>query len=127
MIKAKQISSIDKEIGQRLWQLRKTRGLTQKDLAERLGISFQQLQKYENGINRLSVSRAVEIAKALNTSVISIFKNFLDENTITSDLRKDQAKLLTAFDKIPDPEVRFILNGLIKALAKNQPQVSTNA
>lgn len=116
---------IDVKIGQRLWELRKSCGLTQKDLAEKLGISFQQLQKYENGSNRLSVSRAVEIANALNISVTSIFNNLLSETEPPSDPRHNQAKLLHAFNKITDPEVRVVLNGLIKALGKNQPEVNT--
>ena len=56
---------IDLEMGQRIRDLRQQRGLTQTEVAEPCGITFQQIQKYETGANRISVSRLCEIARVL--------------------------------------------------------------
>ena len=56
---------LDIAIGQRIRERRRAMGLSQQDLAEALGVSFQQVQKYERGANRISFSRLVEIAGAL--------------------------------------------------------------
>ena len=62
----KAASSIDVELGRRLRVIRKTAGLSQEQMAEKVGISFQQIQKYEWGTNRMSVARMVQIAAALD-------------------------------------------------------------
>lgn len=59
----------DAEIGLRLRAMRTDNGLSQSALADRLGVTFQQVQKYERGVNRLSLSRAVQIVKLLSTSI----------------------------------------------------------
>jgi len=53
---------------------RKTLGISQESLAEQCGISFQQIQKYENGANRVSFSRLVQIARALRCRVIDLLE-----------------------------------------------------
>ena len=49
-------------------------GISQADLAETLGVSFQQIQKYEKGVNRVSAARLFAICKALNVSLSSMFE-----------------------------------------------------
>ena len=56
---------IDNIIGKNLLQVRKMRGMSQEEVSRRLGISFQQFQKYENGTNRLSCSRLYSICNVL--------------------------------------------------------------
>ncbi len=56
-------------IGQKVRALRLDRGLSQGGLADQIGITFQQVQKYENGANRISAGRLVRIAAALNVPV----------------------------------------------------------
>ena len=56
---------LDIAIGQRIRERRRSMGLSQQDLAEALGVSFQQVQKYERGANRISFSRLVEVSGAL--------------------------------------------------------------
>jgi transcriptional regulator with XRE-family HTH domain len=56
---------VDVHVGQRLRFRRKLMGLSQGDLAQRVGLTFQQIQKYERGINRISASRLVEFAAVL--------------------------------------------------------------
>jgi transcriptional regulator with XRE-family HTH domain len=59
---------VDGYVGQRVRQLRMQIGLSQQQIGEALGISFQQIQKYEKGTNRLSAGRLIELAVALNTT-----------------------------------------------------------
>jgi len=59
-------------LGTRIRLLRKAAGLTQKKMAEKLGVTFQQLQKYEKGKNNISVNRLFQVADVLNIGVESI-------------------------------------------------------
>ncbi len=64
----------DKKIGQKIKQIRKSWGLSQSELAERVGISFQQIQKYEKGSTRISVMRLQQISKALGVNISAFFE-----------------------------------------------------
>jgi len=66
---ARGVKDIDKQFGVRLRTLRVQQGISQDSLAQAVGVSFQQIQKYEKGTNRLSLARAVQIAATLNTTV----------------------------------------------------------
>ncbi|GAN78876.1 helix-turn-helix domain-containing protein [Acidocella aminolytica] len=66
---------IDEQIGQRFRLRRTAVGLTQADLAKLLGVTFQQIQKYERGINRISASRLYEAAKHLDISISYFFES----------------------------------------------------
>lgn len=61
-------TAIDRTIGARIREARRASGRTQQDLADALGVTFQQVQKYEKGTNRVAASRLVEIAKYLDAS-----------------------------------------------------------
>jgi transcriptional regulator with XRE-family HTH domain len=65
---------IDLHVGQRLRHRRWMLGLTQQELAQAVGIKFQQIQKYESGINRMSASRLWDVANALGVSVSYFFE-----------------------------------------------------
>jgi transcriptional regulator with XRE-family HTH domain len=64
----------DKEIGRRIREARHAGALSQTDLAERVGVTFQQVQKYEKGANRVSVGRLHRIAEALGVSALSLLE-----------------------------------------------------
>ena len=68
-INSRATSTLDAQIGLRMRAIRVDQGIGQNPLAKRLGLTFQQVQKYERGVNRLSLSRAVEVARTLKTSV----------------------------------------------------------
>jgi transcriptional regulator with XRE-family HTH domain len=68
-INSRATSTLDAQIGLRMRAIRVDQGISQNALAKRLGLTFQQVQKYERGVNRLSLSRAVEVARTLKTSV----------------------------------------------------------
>jgi transcriptional regulator with XRE-family HTH domain len=68
-IDPRQPDSTDVEVGRLVRILRMSRGLSQTDLANRLGVAFQQVQKYESGANRIAIGRLTIIAKLLKVSV----------------------------------------------------------
>jgi len=72
-------NEIDRHLGKRLRQRRRTLGLTQQQIAEAVGVRFQQIQKYECGANRISAARLWLLAKALEAPVSSFFDG-LDED-----------------------------------------------
>ena len=67
------ITPTDKLLGKKLRQIRELRGFSQEKLAKEIGVVFQQIQKYETGVNRLSCSRLLHILEVLNISVIDFF------------------------------------------------------
>jgi len=70
---------VDLEVGKRIKARRETLKLTQAALAQAIGITFQQVQKYENGVNRVSCSKLAEIAKFLNIGVSYFFGEHANE------------------------------------------------
>ncbi len=119
---------IDKAIGQKIRELRNRWGLSQSELAERIGISFQQIQKYEKGSSRISVMRLQQIAEALGASPASFLeegeKRFKitdvsvkysdDESsreTPNEPLSKEEIALLRLFRKVKNRKLR---EGILK-------------
>lgn len=81
---------VDVAVGARIRLLRKIRGLSQQALAEAAGVTFQQIQKYERGANRVSASMLTRIAKTLNVPVAEMF----GENAAYSGAVDEVADLL---------------------------------
>jgi transcriptional regulator with XRE-family HTH domain len=67
-------NSVDAFIGKRMRELRHVNNISQVELGRELGVSFQQIQKYEKGVNRVSAARLFDICKALNVSLSSMFE-----------------------------------------------------
>ena len=120
---------MEKEIGQKIRELRKTKGMSQMELAERIGLSFQQIQKYEKGINRISVPRLYQIAKALNVDICSFFEEDEgDKGTPIMEqeqeymsmpsLNKEEKELLSLFRNVNNKLVRkgiiLLLRGFVE-------------
>lgn len=94
----RQVSDDDFNIAQRIRQLRAARGLSQTEVAERLGVSFQQFQKYEQGRNRISAARLVAIARILGVTPHDIL-HWTDEPTTPSMV---ESKCQTVDRKVAD-------------------------
>ncbi len=78
---------VNQAVGQRVRMLRMARGMSQVELAKKIGISFQQLQKYESGSNRLTVGRLMQLVEVLNVPVQHFFSaDKLPDNPQSSDL-----------------------------------------
>lgn len=102
--------AVDVEIGQRIKLVRSNRRITQDDLAGRLGISSQQLQKYESGTNRISVSRLVEVARQLGADVSELLADgpaSRSGSPATGGATAEEVRnLVNAFCGIDNPEAR---------------------
>jgi len=72
-IKAKKIVPADVYVGERIRAMRIEKGLSQTDLGNRLGVTFQQVQKYEKGVNRVSAGRLAAIADLFETTIMSFY------------------------------------------------------
>ena len=99
---------IDALVGRRVRELRLQLGLTQTQLADAIGVTFQQVQKYERGANRISASKLWLIADRLGISPASLLTGLPspsgDGATAGPDGEDDeQARLLLAFGRIADP------------------------
>jgi transcriptional regulator with XRE-family HTH domain len=73
ILKAKAPDSRDIDVGRRIRAQRLVRGMSQTDLASRIGITFQQVQKYEKGVNRVGAGRLTRIAEVLGVPVAFLF------------------------------------------------------
>ncbi|MEO0823541.1 MAG: helix-turn-helix transcriptional regulator [Pseudomonadota bacterium] len=106
---------VDVHVGQRVRQRRWMVGMTQQQLAERVGIKFQQIQKYETGTNRVSASRLWDIASALEVPVAFFFEG-LDEameagghaEDVLGD--KEALDLVRAYYSIPETQRRRLFD-----------------
>lgn len=76
----RRITHLDKEMGKYIRNLRLERGMRQSDLGSSLGVSFQQIQKYERGINRMSVSMFLVICQTLNVHPMDFLGRHVDED-----------------------------------------------
>ncbi len=109
------IKELDKIIGKRIRYLRQISGLTQAELALKLNISPQQLQKYEKGSNKISASRLEALAEILNAPVNEFFvdasKNDLGEEIDSKSLELDKAvvRLVSAYRSISSRKLRRLL------------------
>lgn len=112
--KAKQSGHIDAYIGARIKERRLLLGLTLEDLAKTLGLTYQQVQKYEKGTNRVAVSRLYDISLALQTH-IGFFLHGISpnisphKNPPTVDdlpISKDALQLAVFYTKIKNPALK---------------------
>lgn len=117
--KPKQSTPVDHGIGSRIALLRTAHGLSQSQLAEALGISFQQVQKYEAGKNRIGAGRLQAIADRLGVPVSTFFEDTSHQSpddAIEMLLNSDGAiDLLRAYATIPDDEMRRSILMMVKA------------
>jgi transcriptional regulator with XRE-family HTH domain len=107
----------------RLWRL--WRGLSQAQLAARLGLTFQQVQKYETGGNRIPTGRLVKLAAILNVPVSALFHGADgDEPLVVAELISDSRsfRLAHAFATIKNNKARVSLVNLVEKIAASVPQ-----
>jgi transcriptional regulator with XRE-family HTH domain len=131
----KSTSSIDKEIGTRVRMRRISVGMSQEKLGEMLGLTFQQVQKYEKGMNRISVGRLVDIAKILGVDIHFFFNGiksgkaepgFAEEepSPYLADVMStpEGLQLIRTFTGIRSAKVRKSIVQLVAALAAQEDQ-----
>lgn len=127
---AEQAHPVDLYVGARLRIRRKMMGLSQTQVADALGITFQQIQKYERGANRVSASKLYEIAKSLQAPVAYFFEGleatadgvseggepFVHDFLMTSE----GLELATQFPRITRSRVRRRILELVRSMAEEE-------
>ena len=125
---------IDAHVGQRIRWRRSVLGLSQEQLAAALGVSFQQVQKYERGVNRIVASRLHDLAAALEVPISYFFEDAPTGRTESAGWgqgpsqpqetlndyilnRRETFDLMQAYARISDAGVRRHVLGLIRSLA----------
>ena len=125
---------VDVHVGKRVRVRRTILGMSQETLSDALGITFQQVQKYEKGINRVSASRLYEISQVLGAPISFFYDEYgkpessqaygLAENESgfeAEDLKtRESIALLKAYYQISDPKIRKKALDLIKSLADSK-------
>ena len=104
---------VDVHVGKRIRHRRWTIGMTQQQLAEAVGIKFQQIQKYETGMNRVSASRLWDIAQAVEVPVSFFFEGLDDghmQDAVEGDILADKEalQLVRAYYAMPEAQRRQI-------------------
>ena len=137
MEKDKKPHPIDIHVGARVRMLRTMLGMSQDKLGDSLGLTFQQIQKYEKGVNRIGASRLFEIAKVLEIPIQFLFEDFdsftntpygFAENAPDSDSSMlmdflsspEGIQLCRHFAQIEDPRVRRRVIDLVKTLSDKE-------
>jgi transcriptional regulator with XRE-family HTH domain len=119
--KPKQTTAIDHGVGSRIAFLRAVNGLSQSALASALGVSFQQVQKYETGKNRVGAGRLQAIAERLGVPVSSFFEpepEASSENGPALLRVAGAVELLRAYNQIGDDQMRRDVIALVKSAAR---------
>jgi transcriptional regulator with XRE-family HTH domain len=117
-------AQLELAIGARIRTRRRQLGLSQSDLAARLGVSFQQVQKYERGSNRVAASTLLAAAQALNVTIGWLVGEETsdredDEDVFRALSRPGALELLEAFNRIPDLRTRQALLSLAREMAQD--------
>ena len=110
-------ADVDNYVGGRIKARRVEMGLSQTVVADQLGLTFQQVQKYERGYNRVSASRLYDLSKILSVDIAYFFEGFRDKDIPVTPERwgPDVLELINAFNSMPE-KVRISLKRLLKSV-----------
>ena len=132
-IRPKAPNQVDAYVGNRVRLRRKILGLSQEKLGEALGITFQQVQKYEKGINRIGAGRLLDIAECLNVPISFFFPEsevdllLLDRSTKTIGAAPDMMELVQLFAEITDPDLRKKIVSLVRVLSEQNQSLDSKS
>lgn len=128
-------NAVDRRLGQRVRTRRLEIGMSQEKLAEVLGVTFQQVQKYEKGVNRIAASRLFAISAALDMPIARFFEGLSQahaegvaesgEDFVHDALATPEGmQLIALFASIKNTKVRRRVVDLVRALTEEQPSGS---
>ena len=137
-------NAVDRHVGSRIRLRRQLLNLSQEKLGEELGVTFQQVQKYERGTNRISASRLYELGRILDVQVSYFYEGMTDDviggqrpsdndhNHDTPDgqdpfAKRETLELVRSYYKISHPIVRRRVYALVKALSGSDADESAEA
>ncbi len=135
---SRRANPIDRYVGERVKMRRMLLGMSQERLGEQLGLTFQQVQKYEKGVNRIGASRLFDLAQVLGVPIQFFYENipsavsgqpqapgFADNRgeSYVSDFlsSRDSVELNKAFARITDPRVRRSIVDMVRSIAGDEP------
>ncbi|MDH6273609.1 helix-turn-helix domain-containing protein [Rhizobium leguminosarum] len=115
---------VDIQVGTNIRGLRLLRKMTQMEVAKHLGITFQQLQKYEKGANRVSASKLHKMATIFGVRVEALFEGTegTEQNAVAvlAPIDREALTLARDFEAIANPNVRHSIRGLVKSISRQQ-------
>ncbi len=125
---SKNPNPIDVEVGRRVCAKRLSLGRSQSDMAQAVGLTFQQIQKYEKGANRISASKLVEIAEFLRCEPADLLPRKGDVDPGASPIpmaaTRKGSELARIFEALDEPRQRFLLNMARSVTAIGAPAAS---
>ncbi len=132
-LKKRSPNAADGEVGESIRAHRLIAGMSQTDLANKLGVSFQQVQKYEKGVNRVGAGRLPQIAGIFNIPISALFTEHADTSSGRGKASSAPVKLitdpnvlrlLTSYADITDRAVRRCIAELVERIAKTTKKKS---
>jgi transcriptional regulator with XRE-family HTH domain len=122
------VTPVDRGIGARVKQRRQSLGMSQTKLGEKIGVTFQQVQKYETGASRISAGRLASIASTLDVPITFFFDGLKaaadspdEEDALVLALRDEMTlELVKAFAAIPDPALRRRVVDFVRAASGSE-------
>jgi transcriptional regulator with XRE-family HTH domain len=133
MARTRSTTPVDALVGHNIRICRLQQGLSQTELAQRIGVTFQQVQKYENGANRVSASRMTQVADALRVPLLALFEGSASAGgSEPLDLARallakpHSLRVVQAFNKPPNDGMRMSILQLIEAITRrgSRPRAS---
>jgi len=126
--KTKGADATDHSVGQKIRAQRILRGLSQTELGNKVGITFQQIQKYEKGWNRVSAGRLKQIAEILEVPVSFFFEGASGNDAVIKNLNEGfsfldtaaSVRLVRAFADIENQNIRSSIVTLVEGIARSQ-------
>ena len=120
-----QAKTLDAHVGQRIRDKRNERGMSQTEVANALGVTFQQVLKYERGTNRVGASRLYDLSRILNVPVQIFFEGLENQaDTLRGDaenvvhlIKPDTIELVEAYYKVDNPHVRRQILSTIRSIS----------
>jgi transcriptional regulator with XRE-family HTH domain len=111
------VAAIDARVGERVRRQRLARHMSQENLSKAIGITAQQLQKYEQGVDRIGAGGLYDLSQALAVPVSSFFEEILVKPADRGNARRRETiELLRIYNQVTDPEIRSSLRNLLEAL-----------
>jgi transcriptional regulator with XRE-family HTH domain len=125
---------VDVLVGRNIKICRLQRGLSQTELGRQIGVTFQQIQKYERGANRVGASRLTEIARVLGVPLVTLFEGYAaggrkgpNESAYSLLTHPHALRLAKAFDRIARTKARLAIVRLIEGLAESRARRSRSS
>ncbi len=123
-LSARKADLIDKHVGRRLRDRRRSMDLSQQDIAHILSISYQQVQKYESGQNRISAGRLYLLAHIMKTNVGYFYEGLPAGDEILNGRITEMDLIIPELDSLPNVNVRDALSDLVRAIKESKMLVS---